>query len=117
MAIGFTIKELSVAAVRADCARQKIRKIVEIECGNLIFAILNIQLRVVENAAEFNRMLAVHPVVSRRDLVLVLEDPGISEVRGWTDLQLVARSKSDLLSPSGVGSRVCIVDDNTWEKS
>ena len=93
MAIRFAIQELAAAVICVQCSGQEVGEIIESQDRNLIFTIFDVQLRVIEDAAECQRMFPMNPVVDRRTFVLVLKDSRICEISRRADTQLVARSR------------------------
>ena len=71
MAVGLAVEKQSAAAVLPQGSGQKIGKIMEVEIGDLVFTIGNIELHVIVNAAEGDRVTAVDPVIHRGAFVLV----------------------------------------------
>ena len=58
MAIRLAIQELAATVIGPDGPGEEVRKIVKAEVGYLVFAILNVQLRVIDDSAEGHRMTA-----------------------------------------------------------
>src|ERR1700728_262192 len=103
MAVCFTVEEFSGALVRIQGARQEIRRVVEIEDGRIVLAILHVQLRVIVGKAECQRVLSTNPGVLRRTLKLVLKDTRIRKVRRRSEGHLMPVQRSD-----GRGGRIRI---------
>src|SRR5579859_6176696 len=95
MTIGFAVEELAAAVILAQCPSKEIPETIEAEVGDLVFTILNVELHVVEDAAESDSMTSMNPVVDRRSFVLVLKDSSVCEIRRGPDAHLVARERRD----------------------
>ncbi len=59
---------------------EKVTEAIKAEIGDLVLAIFNIQLHVIKDASERQRVPSSHPMEGRRSFMLILEDSSVREV-------------------------------------
>src|SRR5258708_6742033 len=90
MAIGLAVQKLAITPILPQGSSQEIGEVREIKCGYVIFTVFYIELHVVEDAAEGQRMLPAYPSVNRRSLVFILKNSRVGKICGWSDLQVIS---------------------------
>src|SRR5690348_6745418 len=117
VAISFAIKQLPAVAAAIERAGHEIEEAVKVEGGNLVLAIDDIQLRIIEYESKRQILLSMDPVEVGCGLVLVLKYSGVCKVVGRSNPQFLAVGEIRKRKAGEKGTIEEIQPNSTWSQN